>query len=874
MKLPALWVVGALATGIAFFDPAEASPRLLLALAAAFLLGGLAGALWRKDQVALASGLAAWVFIGAVGAALERRDVPANHITQLLGEKGNAATGLEVALAEPLRWRGVLRSDPVRLPWGSRFEIELEEVELAGKPTAVAGGLRISWFRTEGDASEPPPLRAGERVEALMRARRVRNYGNPGAFDSRAHLARLGVHLTGTLRSGELIRRLDGPPPRIVHRLARVRGALLDRMDVLFRSSPEQAAVLRAMLLGDRSFIDHELVDSFQRTAAYHVLVVSGLHVAALAAFFWWLARRLRQKAWASALLVIAALAGFVAVVEDRPPIERAALMAAVLLLSRLLYRRVELLNTVAVAAGLLMIVQPSILSDPSFQLSFVAAGMIAALGLPWGERTTQPYRRALLHLTDVTMDAAHSPRAAQFRLDARTAAEWLGGRLPRWMAARAAALIAWPCRGAFALWEVALISLSIQLGMLPLMAHYFHRVSLAGPLANIPAVVLSALAVPVGFLMLAADFLWSALGSLVAPVVGKLTQALIASIEWFGQWRWGSYRVPGPPAWLLTAFFAAVVLLASAARLHLTRRLWHHLALVPVGFLVLLVATCPFSPQLHPGELEVTVLDVGQGDSLFVVSPAGRTLLIDAGGVFSTTQTGFRTGFDVGEQVVSSYLWHRGVKRLDAAALTHAHNDHLGGLFSVLENFPVGELWIGREVTSPAFQALLDRARARGTRVVRLQRGRALDWGGVSVLVLWPETSEPTPAGANNDSLVLRLERGRHAFLLPGDIEGSVERELIVRGDPLGAAFLKVPHHGSRTSVSEEWVAAVAPAVATISAGEANPFGHPHRETLERLARPGLRLFSTHRDGAVTIRSDGQTLAISAHLQANPKQR
>ena len=206
-------------------------------------------------------------------------------------------------------------------------------------------------------------------------------------------------------------------------------------------------------------------------------------------------------------------------------------------------------------------------------------------------------------------------------------------------------------------------------------------------------------------------------------------------------------------------------------------------------------------------------------------------------------------------------YLWSRGLKRLDVVALTHAHQDHLGGLDAVLENFRVRELWVGHEVASPAYRALLERAQARGVRIVHWIRGETFTWDGVAGHVLWPDTSDEVQSPKNNDSLVLRLEHGRVNLLLPGDIERTVEHGLVTAGQPLTADFLKIAHHGSKTSTSEELLSSTAPHLAAISVGETNPFGHPSAEVLERLHAAGVRVLRTDRDGAITVLSDGQTL-------------
>ncbi len=875
MKLPALWLAAALAAGIALAGLIPYSPLPLLAIIVVVLAGGFIFAARDALVPAWLFVLAAWTLLGAIAAQLEPLRLPENHITRLLAKSSREK--LRDALSEPLRWQGILRSDPVRLPWGVRYEIELEEVEARGKRLSVSGGLRIqSYFdpAEEGAGAELPAVRAGDRIEALVRARLIRNYGNPGSFDARTYFNRIGVHLTATLRSPELLQRRESPPPTIAHRFARLRGVLLERVDRMFAGEPQPAAVARAMLLGDRSFIDHELAETFQRTSAYHVLVISGLHVAALAMLVWWLATQFRLGQVAATLVTLGVLGFFVAIVEDRPPIERAALMASLFLISRLLFRRAELLNTIAVAALVLLVARPSSLADPSFQLSFLAAGMIGALGLPWVEQTSAPYRRALDHLSDATRDDAHPPRAVQFRLDLRAAAGWLAEKLPRPVAQCAGLLVTLPFRVIFRLWEVLVITAAIQLGMLGPMALYFHRVNPAGPLVNVPASLIAGLTVPVGFLMLGLSAVWPALGTFAHDVLGAMLEALVGVVQRFARWEWASYRIPDPPVWVLAGLLAGIVLLAVAAHARLKKenplpRQWQWAAALPLAVFTALVATHPFPPELVRGALEVTVLDVGQGDAIFVATPEGRTLLVDAGGIYSMRRGGYRTGFDVGEQVVSPYLWSRGLKRVDAVALTHAHQDHIDGIHAVLDNFAVGELWVGREVEHPAFQQLLEHAAAYGVPIVRRTRGDAFGWGGTTVMVLWPEESTPAMAASNNDSLVLRIEHGRHAFLLGGDIERDVEQELVLREDPLDADFLKVPHHGSRTSANPEFVTAVTPEIAVLSFGANNPFGHPHAEVLAELSRPGLQVYRTDRDGAVTVLSDGSTLRARAYWAA-----
>jgi len=323
----------------------------------------------------------------------------------------------------------------------------------------------------------------------------------------------------------------------------------------------------------------------------------------------------------------------------------------------------------------------------------------------------------------------------------------------------------------------------------------------------------------------------------------------------------------------LILLFFAGAILLAAEMRLKhpLKRTMLWGLRMAFMGC-ALTIAIYPFGEKWTKGKLELTVLDVGQGDSLFVVSPGGKTLLIDGGGAFG----GFpgreeHSGVDPGEEAVSPYLWSRGFRKLDVVALTHAHQDHVGGLLAILENFQVGSVWIGREVSSRALLRLEELAREQKIPIEYELRGKTIHWDGVNGDFLWPEIApeEVAPLAKNNDSLVLRLQFGNRSILLPGDAEKQVEREILSENsaEAMHSDVLKIGHHGSKNSTTTEFLAAVQPRFGIISVGEDNSYGHPSPELLERLENAGMRVLRTDRDGAVYVLTDGTRLEITCFV-------
>jgi competence protein ComEC len=873
MRLPALAIAAAFASGIALgLHPAVARNASSLALltfsfsiVGALVAAGILLLKFGRLFSALAASLLTWVFLGFLGAVVAEQPRPADHIVSLV-EQGR------IALHTPLRWHGRLRDEPARLPWGYGYEIELSEVSFQEELHSTRGGLRLS-FSTRPDQHAPFDLHAGDEVTVLAEAKQPQLFKDEGAFDRRAYLAQQNIDLVGTLRAPELIERVSPAKPTAATRLARVRRRLRDEVDELFVGTPLVAGVLRAMLLGDRSFVDRDESTDFQKTGVFHVLVVAGLHVGALAFALYWVCRKLRLSPVWRAVFTLTVLFAYVAVVEQRAPVLRATLMATIVVLGGFFFRRLDLLNSAALAALVLLVARPLTLRESSFQLTFVAIGCIAGLALPWLERTVQPYARALVGWRDVTRDAAHEPRAIQFRIDVRSLTHWISSALP-WRIGRAAeGSLVGGLSLTLRVWELLVLTFVLQIGMLPLMARDFHRVTLSGPLANLAAVPLTGVVVPLGFLTLASGLIYYPLGKLLAAVLAWLTVLLLHIIQWFAHFPRWSYRIPGPPIWLVVIFLVAAMFLAAAMRLNppLPRKMvWAVGAVLTASALA--VTIFPFGSQWEQGKLEVTILDVGQGDSLFVVFPHGKTMLIDGGGAFS----GFpgheeHNGIDPGEEAVSPYLWSRGFQKLDVVALTHAHQDHLGGLTAVLDNFRVGRLWIGREVSSTALKRLEELARAKKIPIEYELRGKSFSWESVDGKFLWPEVvpEEVAPSAKNNDSLVLRLQYGTRSLLLPGDAEKQVEKEMLGENsaESLRVDVLKVGHHGSKNSTTPEFLAATQPRVGIISAGEGNPYGHPSPELLERLENAGVRILRTDRDGAVHVFTDGTRLEITCFL-------
>ena len=261
-----------------------------------------------------------------------------------------------------------------------------------------------------------------------------------------------------------------------------------------------------------------------------------------------------------------------------------------------------------------------------------------------------------------------------------------------------------------------------------------------------------------------------------------------------------------------------------------------------------------------------MATIDVGQGDSIFVALPDGKRMLVDAGGIPAFPGQP-RPRLDIGEDVVAPYLWTRGIRSLDVVAASHGHEDHIGGMAAIIDDFHPKELWIGVEPESAAWRAVREAAARNGVKIVSMESPSRFAFGGAEVQVLAPLAGYvPSGEAKNDDSLVLRLSYGRRAFLLTGDVERPIEQWMLEENEIQRTDVLKTAHHGSRTSSTGPFLDAVSPAFAVISLGFENSYGFPNRDVLDRFQYRGVMVFRTDLDGLVSIRTDGRRLYVDTN--------
>jgi competence protein ComEC len=851
------------------------SVPVLVALGGACLLAGLILTRARRPALAGLLALAGFAVSGAAAARLFEFRFPARHISHL--------EDLGLDLRDAVRVSGRLVSSPLEIPSGLQFDLEVSSIEDGGHAYPLSGKIRVDLRRGRDaqalERQESLRLAYGDSIRALVVLERPLVYRDPGVFDFRRWMASIhDVYWEGTIKSPLLVEKLPRHgAPSFGELLARVRQRLLRGIDRLYPPwtiEGRDGAVLKAVLLGDRSSLDSKTLDDFRQAGLYHLLVISGLHVGLLAMLAALLLRLTPLgEAWRSALVLLILL-GYCSLVEQRAPTLRATIMIAAYLVGRFFYRRGAALNAVGLAALALLLARPPWLFQSGFQLSFAAALLIVALIVPILQRTTEPYRRALRNVSRVDRDAVFPPRLAQLRIDVRRLAAGIAnrtsfGRDHAGAITRAAAL---PLR--VLVWTVSTLIFTtiLQIGLMLPLAATFHRVTFAGIGLNAVAIpvmtVLLAVALPT--VLLAA--LWYAAAVWPAKLLGWIMQLLFAITSWPHLPAWLSYRVPTPPVWASWGFVISIVV-AAWCFTRSRRVFWFSVAGVAV--FAVFISLDPFSPRLPAGGVEITALDCGAGDAFFVVLPDRTTLLVDAGGsgARSESEDPFESRrWSAGEDIVSPYLWSRQIKKLDVVVMGGEGEGQLASLAAIARNFKLGEFWHAAAGRSPAALIFLDELARRGIRLRAIGTGQQISRGSVSIQVLWPPKppagGEPSPSSAGR-GMMIRIADRDSSVLVADALDGQAQRAFLKNPDRLGAAVLAFAAPSSHESLTQPFAEGISPRIVLVSGRTQGVRGSSLLGAPGVLELAGARVLRSSHQGAVT--ADLQSGRISVHTYGMP---
>ncbi|MFC1707807.1 ComEC/Rec2 family competence protein [Planctomycetota bacterium] len=770
------------------------------------------------------------LFIGGIRSALPLTSRPADHVAQLasnekvttavVGRIINDPTERRVAVP-PLRW--------------CTFQLDVEAVLEDGERRGARGLIQVYVTTTV----RTPRLCYGDTVLLVGSLARPAVPTNPGQFNFPAHLAADGIHAVLSVKAWNEVKVLAQGGGAVVWRTAlQAREHLAGRVDALME--PGTAALVKSVLLGQRSDLPVYVRDLFERTGLLHLLAISGLHTALLACLVHFVLRQLRIPDRASCVLVVVFAASYCLLVGARPSVVRASIMIAIYLFGRVLRREPDALNTLGLAALAILLYRPEEVFDTGFQLSFLAVLGLILLAKPLLVTVRQ-------------------------RLARQVEATWP----VRLLTERTVPFLA----------SALVVSVVASLATAPLILYRFHIVTPGSVVLNLVAPLLLAGVLASGAAMLVV----ASLGDLVAWPLVVVTEVAAEALQGLASWGaclpWMYAYLPDVRLWQVAAAYLLLLGLVWSVR----SRNGHRLITLYAAVLFVL-ALVPYGPRPVPaGSARLTVLDVSNGSAVYLETSTG-VALFDCGS----------TRIMPGRRYICPALWNAGHSRLEHVFLSHADHDHTGGLEETMDRFSVGQVYVGEGFRRSAKgRQLLDEVRRRGIAVVTLRKGDQVELGGkVVATVLGPPShsgpkrampdrtvarvcsSAPGPSpkrGAptrarrseallhsNDASLVVHVAVGRRSILFTGDIEERGTRSLLASGADVGADVLIVPHHGGRNRESGALARAVRPQLAIVSSRR----GFSEPSVAVALEDAGAVVTGTAWCGAVSVTLDAAGVA------------
>jgi competence protein ComEC len=714
--------------------------------------------------------------------------------------------------------------------YGDRMYVKVERAaEHGGAMSESIGNVRIAVLGGGG-------FKLGDEVRLTARIHFPRNYGNPGEFDYVRLMRRDGIDATmtapknslGSARFQVIGHRSIFPASQIESIRTHI-GEFFDRN----LAYPENAE-MRALVIGDQGEIGEPLRQTFARTGMAHLLVISGLHLSIVAAAMFAAVRLammllpgLANRGYANkvaALVAMIAVCAYASIAGHHVSTVRALTMVLAYMLAVAIDRSREATAPLALAAIVICVALPGSTADIGFQLSF-ASVIAIVLGM----------RRCAAWF-------ARRKRLGRLRGEPSS---------PRWRFIEAPT-------GYLA------VSFWAMVGTAPLTAYHFNQFAIIGIVANAVVVPIMAFGATISGLVAAGVSFFSE--SAARPVLLFGASALAAGnwlAAWFVDWPLAWFRIFTPTILELTIAYAfvalwllaplAVAITGKRSRDHgqdgtdsVPRFGWRARFAIALAVVLTLDARYWTYDRFFNPNLRVTFLSVGEGDGAVIRFPGSRVMLIDGGGSYG--------GFDAGERIVAPYLWSQKIMRVDYIALSHPDFDHFGGLDFIAMNFAPRAFWTtgvsSLDVSYSRFVDDLERAKIPTVQV--LEKAPLAAVGGVAISSL--NGNAAIARSHNNSSMVLRFSFGSTSILFTGDIESAGERAMIENRDELHATILKVPHHGSATSSTAAFIAAVHPQAAVISDGYLNNFHFPADAVVERYIQAGVILMRTDLDGAVMV--------------------
>lgn len=554
----------------------------------------------------------------------------------------------------------------------------------------------------------------------------------------------------------------------------------------------EEGKFLKGAILGERNEIDDSIIENFQKLGIYHILAISGLHVGIISIVLFEFLMLLRIPERRGYLIIILVLIFYSLLLEGKSPVFRASFIIILFLLSKLLWKDHYFLNAASLSAFFLLLSNPHYIIDPGFLLTYTAIFFITVY-------TENIYKSLpFFDLRLKFLNKIYSKIVALFSM-----------------------------------------SISASLGTLPIIAFYFNRIVFSSILFNLLVIPLFIFLVYLSIPWLILLIFSTKIASYLSFIV-KIPISLVILLSNINVPSFLSFRVPQPHFSLILLYIISFSLIPFTKKF---LKLTFSVIFLSSFFLICLHPFPPYSKYF-----KISFIDIGPGESTLIEFPGMEKMLIDGGGGMGN--------YDVGENILSPFLWSKGIKKIDYLVLSHAHPDHIGGLFSIVKNFKIGEVWVS---TFPEKDENFKRfLKLVGFKSKEVTAGFRNEIAGAKLEVLHPPRKR-VEGVSNDDSMVLKITFGFYSFLFPGDIGVFSEKEIMNKGFALKSFVLKSPHHGSRSSSSEDFLKKVKPEIVVITQGTSPAL--PNGDVVRRYLNLGIHIFRTQRDGMIEFITDGRRI-------------
>ena len=635
-------------------------------------------------------------------------------------------------------------------------------------------------------------LTIGDKIVAVGLIQSARSKRNPGEYDYQKYLNSKGI--VGIVIYSDIII-TPNKSFNLLNIILAIRYSINDKIEELFNT--QSSALVKGLLLANRKNIDYETMEYFINSGVVHVLAVSGLHVGFIIIIF--LLLFTRTNIYLKYIFTFIGLLLFVFITDFQPSVIRASIMAGALLASYISSRNYNSLNSISIAALIILIFQPNELFNPGFQLSFSAVLSILIL-----------YPLLQKWIFKFSMNS-------QLR-------------------------------------KIILfifISLSATLGTLPFTAHYFHKLSLVSLLANIFVIPLIGLIVGLSIAAISFSYIWFMPAKLLANTAMLLIDIMYKLVAFFGKPDYSFVKISQSSVYDFIIYYAIlIILIYTLVNFNSYRS--------KVVIIILLISNYILWKDITHQSfftnryLSVLMIDVGQGDAFLIKLPDGKYLLIDAGAN--------QNGFDNGLKIIAPLLDYLNINKIDYGCISHVDNDHAGGFSSLLSKYYFPN-FLKPYANKNNYQDSQFEEQILNSKSNLIHYSKSIIKGGNYRIYILNDSNENNES-ENDKSGIIKILYGQNSFLFVGDAGMNVENKLIQQyGEFLNSDVLKIGHHGSKYSSSEKFIKVVSPQIALISVGTTNRFGHPSKRVIELLQREKIKIFRTDIDRAVVLESNGNKI-------------